>query len=170
MSNLNFLIRIEQHGDAEDIRAVTQAAFESQAHSTGNEAAIVDSLRRDGALLTSLVAVVDAQVVGHVAFSPVTINGQSMGWVALGPLSVTPALQRRGVGQALVSEGLKHLWHQGIKGCVLLGSKKYYCRFGFNNVPDLVYPNAPAEHFMAISLDDPIPVGEVAFHQSFDTA
>jgi putative acetyltransferase len=77
-------IRFEQSEDLAAIRTLTFAAFGNAPHSTQTEAAIIDALRAAGALTISLVAV-DAEVlVGHVAFSPVTINGEVSGWYGLG--------------------------------------------------------------------------------------
>ncbi len=70
-----FAIRDEQESDAAAIRAVTLAAFANKPYSQQTEAAIVEALRAAAALDVSLVAVEGADVVGHVAFSPVSING-----------------------------------------------------------------------------------------------
>ncbi|NLH48983.1 MAG: N-acetyltransferase [Myxococcales bacterium] len=59
-----------------------------------------------GALTISLVAEEEGKVVGHVAFSPVTIADGSESWYALGPVSVLPELQNRGIGSALIRQGL----------------------------------------------------------------
>ena len=83
-------IRAEIPEDAAIIRAITSAAFEGAPHSSGTEAAIVDALRAAGALTVSLVAVQNGEIVGHVAFSPVTIDCKSTGWLGLGPVSVRP--------------------------------------------------------------------------------
>ena len=68
------MIRDELARDVDAIRAVTTAAFTGMRYSNGNEAAIVDALRQAGALTVSLVAD-DGGIVGHVAFSPVRIDG-----------------------------------------------------------------------------------------------
>ena len=80
------------------IHALTDAAFRDVPHSSGTEAAIVDALRDAGALTLSLVAEEQGRIVGHVAFSPVTINGEASRWFGLGPVSVEPLEQRRGIG------------------------------------------------------------------------
>ncbi|WP_298672346.1 GNAT family N-acetyltransferase [uncultured Sphingomonas sp.] len=83
-------IRPEKLEDEEFIRAVTTSAFLEAEHSDGNEAAIVDGLRKAGALTISLVAADGGNIVGHVAFSPVMIDGVLDGWFGLGPVSVDP--------------------------------------------------------------------------------
>src|SRR5262245_55623298 len=91
-------IRGERPGDARAIRSITNAAFAGAEHSSGTEAAIVDALRASGAMTVSLVAVAGNEVVGHVAFSPVRIDGQDFGWYGLGPVSVRPDCQKQGIG------------------------------------------------------------------------
>ena len=97
-------IEQERPQDASAIRALTQAAFEGVAYSQQTEARIVDALRAAGALTISLVAMVEDRIVGHAAFSPVEINGVAGGWYGLGPVSVSPALQGQGIGQALIGK------------------------------------------------------------------
>lgn len=108
-------IRQERPEDIEGIRQITKAAFEPIEHSSQTEAAIVDALRSAGALTVSLVAVADGEIVGHVAFSPVTIDGADKGWYDLGPVSVRPDRQKEGIGGALIREGLARL-ARGRKG------------------------------------------------------
>ncbi len=80
------------------------------------------------------------QVVGHIAFSPVTIDGRDLGWYGLGPLAVHPDRQRLGIGALLVRTGLDLLRDQAAQGCVLLGDPLYYARFGFRQDPGLEFP------------------------------
>jgi putative acetyltransferase len=161
-------IRFEQSEDLAAIRTLTFAAFENAPHSTQTEAAIIDALRAAGALTISLVAV-DAEVlVGHVAFSPVTINGEVSGWYGLGPVSVRPDRQRKGVGRALIQTGLDHLRAMNAQGCVVLGDPLYYGRFGFISDPNLRYGNVPPEYFQRLAFSDEVPKGEVLFHPGFD--
>jgi predicted N-acetyltransferase YhbS len=82
------IIRDEIRADIETIRAVVTEAFKDAAHAGGTEAGIVDRLRTDDALTLSLVAGDFREVVGHVAFSPVSIDGRRLGWFGLGPVAV----------------------------------------------------------------------------------
>lgn len=162
------IIRDERVEDAPVIRAVTLAAFAGMPYSEQTEAAIVDALRAAGALTVSLVAVDDGEVVGHVAFSPIAIDGApAPGWFGVGPLSVRPDRQRTGVGSALMRAGLSQLADEGAKGCVLAGDPDYYRRFGFENSPSLRYPDLPAKYFQILTLESPVPSGIVAFHPAF---
>lgn len=162
------IIRQENDGDADAIHEVTAAAFQGRPYSAGTEAQIVDALRAAGALTISLVAEYHDEIVGHVAFSPVTINGQPGRWYGLGPVSVAPLRQRRGVGTALIETGLGHLRKLGAAGCVLLGDPAYYARFGFVNDPALRYRGADPRFFQRLSFTGKVPTGDVAFHPAFD--
>ena len=101
---MSISIREERSGDAAAIEAVTVAAFRHAAHRSGTEHAIVNALRRDNALSVSLVAESDGAVVGHVAVSPVAVSDGSQHWFGLGPISVLPEHQSRGVGSALIDK------------------------------------------------------------------
>ncbi|SDD32020.1 putative acetyltransferase [Paracoccus isoporae] len=160
-------IRPERPGDAADIATLTTTAFAQAEHSSGTEAAIIARLRDADALLLSLVAVTQGRIVGHVAFSPVTIDGEDRGWIGLGPVSVAPERQRAGIGSALIREGLNRMRAAGRKGCVLLGDPRYYQRFGFRPQPGLVLPNMPPDYFVALPFGGDVPAGEVAFHSAF---
>lgn len=160
-------LRPERDGDAAAIRALIAAAFLGAEHSSGTEGAIVDALRASDVLTISLVAEEDGVIVGHVAFSPVAIDGANLGWFGLGPVAVSPDHQRRGIGARLIEAGLAQLRDTGAQGCVVLGDPAYYARFGFESDPALAYPDVPAEYFQRLVLAGAAPKGEVAYHQSF---
>ena len=160
-------IRPEKPADEELIRAVTTSAFLEAEHSDGNEASIVDGLRNTGALTIPLVAADDMTIIGHVAFSPVMIDGIHDGWFGLGPVSVNPDCQRKGVGTALIKAGLADLRLQGAKGCVVLGDPHYYRRFGFSIDLDLRLPGVPPEYFQRLSFDGQPRSGSVTYHPAF---
>ncbi|KJK03091.1 GCN5 family acetyltransferase [Pseudomonas sp. 21] len=164
---MQYSIRPERPEDLSVIREVTTAAFAEAEHSSGTEGAIVDELRAAGALSVSLVATVEGEVVGHVAFSPVTLDGADLGWYGLGPVAVRPDLHGRGIGAALIRAGLERLGALGAKGCVVLGDPAYYPRFGFQQDPAIQYAGVPAEYFMALSLDGSRVAGQVAYHSGF---
>lgn len=166
-SELTMIIRSEKASDHEAISKVTEMAFNTLQISQHTEQFIIAALRKAGALTLSLVAEIDAQVAGHVAFSPVTISDGSPDWYGLGPLSVLPEYQRRGIGKALVTEGLCLLKNLGGKGCALVGDPAYYQRFGFRNIPSLLYRDIPQEFFLVLPFDEGIPHGTVTFHAGF---
>lgn len=162
------IIRQENDGDADAIHALTAAAFQGKPYSDGTEAHIVDGLRAAGALTISLVAEDYDEIVGHVAFSPVTINGRPGRWYGLGPISVAPARQRRGIGTALIEAGLSRLRALGAAGCILLGDPAYYGRFGFVSDPVLRYRDVDPRYLQRLVFHGDAPAGEVAFHPAFD--
>lgn len=167
MTEQKFLIRDETKDDAILITEVTLAAFEPLEISKHTEQFIIEALRSAGALTLSLVAEVDGRVVGHIAFSPVTISDDTKNWYGLGPVSVLPMYQRMGIGKALIQEGLSQLKKIGAKGCCLVGHPQYYKKFGFENVSGLVLEGVPQEVFFALSFDDRYPQGNVTFHEEF---
>ena len=161
------LVRSETSVDVNAIAEVTVAAFRTLAISNQTEQFIIAALRAAQALTVSLVAEVDGRVVGHIAFSPVTISDGSPGWYGLGPVSVLPECQRKGIGGALIQEGLARLKGLGARGCCLVGHPEYYRRFGFQNIRGLGHEGVPEEVFFALSLDGHIPQGMVEFHVGF---
>jgi len=165
--NEGILIRSETPADADDITDVTVAAFRTLAISNHTEQFVILALRAADALTISLVAEVDGRVVGHIAFSPVTMSDGTADWYGLGPVSVLPEFQRRGIGAALIRQGLSRLNDLGARGCCLVGHPGYYERFGFRNVQGLVHEGVPADVFFALSFDDRIPQGTVEFHDAF---
>ncbi|NCA72056.1 MAG: N-acetyltransferase [Sphingobacteriia bacterium] len=160
-------IRNETNDDIAAIAEVTIAAFRDLQISNQTEHFIIDALRVAEVLALSLVAVVDGRVVGHIAFSPVSLSDGTRDWYGLGPVSVLPQVQRRGIGQALMREGLSRLKGMQARGCCLVGHPEYYRRFGFENCPELVLEGVPPEVFFVVSFDGTMPRGTVAFHEGF---
>lgn len=155
--------------DAAAIGEITAAAFANAPHGSGTEARIVEALRRAGALTVSLVATSDdGRIVGHVAFSPVRIDGTAGRWYGLGPVSVAPELQRHDIGGALIREGLARLATMNADGCVVLGDPTYYGSFGFVSDPALTYGGEPSPYFQRLVLRGRAPKGDVSYHPAFD--
>lgn len=165
--NQHSIIRNETPTDIPAITEVTIAAFKTLEISDQTEHYIVEALRAAKALAVSLVAEVDGRVVGHIAFSPVTMSDGTPGWYGLGPVSVLPELQRQGIGSALIKEGLAWLKTLGAQGCCLVGHPGYYGRFGFRNVEGLGLEGVPPEAFFALTFSGPLPQGNVTFHEAF---
>ncbi|HZD41914.1 MAG TPA: N-acetyltransferase [Terriglobales bacterium] len=119
---------MEQPTDIASVREVHRTAFPSDA-----EAVLVDCLRKNGKAVVSLVAEVSGKVVGHIMFSPVSIEeapGITNG-LGLAPVAILPAFQRRGVGSRLVQEGLAVSLRALYGFVVVLGEPSFYQRFGF---------------------------------------
>jgi putative acetyltransferase len=125
MAEVICTIRAERDGDSPAIRHVHDSAFPTQA-----EGRLVDALRSSGGLEISRVAIVAEQIVGHVAFSRVTLGPRSAG-LGLAPLAVLPAFQNRKIGALLVRAGIDAAHQLAAEFVVLLGSPRYYGRFGF---------------------------------------
>ena len=164
---MNLTIRLERAGDEDAIRSVTQEAFAGQPHSDGSEPAIVDRLRADGDLALSLVAEEDGRIIGHIAFSRVTISDGAAEWYGLGPVSVLPEKQRCQVGAQMVQHGLRELASRGARGVVLLGDPAYYRRFGFEHDPASAYPGPPPEYFQRLVIAGEPPAGVVRYAKAF---
>ena len=165
--NPAIVIRDETLNDISVITEVTVEAFKALDVSDQTEHYIIDALRAANALTLSLVAEVDGKVVGHIAFSPVSISDGSINWYGLGPVSVLPGYQRKGIGKTLIEAGLSRLKDLGARGCCLVGHPEYYKKFGFENVSGLGLEGVPAEVFFAFSFDGHYPQGNVNFHEGF---
>lgn len=137
------LIRLEEPSDAAQVREVNDLAF-----GTTTESRLVNALR-DARGSVSLVATVDSRIIGHILFTPVTIEPPTAARVAgLGPMSVRPEHQRAGVGSLLVRAGLDECSRRGYQGVVVVGHPEYYPRFGF----------VPA-HTQGLTCEFPVPPG-----------
>lgn len=161
------IIRAEKEADIKAIFEITEQAFEDHPISQGTEQFIINALRKDNALTISLVAEREGNVVGHIAFSPLTISDGSRDWYALGPVSVQPAFQRQGIGQALVREGLSQLQSLGAQGCVLVGEPAYYERFGFKSFSDLSMEGVPQQYVLALPFAEKMARGVITHHHAF---
>lgn len=161
-------IRPEQISDEHAIHDLTVRAFKPMSFSQGTEAPIISNLREDGDLTISLVALNYNQIVGHIAFSPVTIDGKSDGWYGLGPVSVEPNFQRRGIGTMLINEGLSILKAGDAVGCTLIGNPDYYERFGFLSDGQLTYGDVSPSYVQWLSFGDATASGSLRFSPAFE--
>jgi len=165
--NQKIVIRDETPADISAVTDVTVAAFRTLEISNHTEQFVIEALRAAGALTLSLVAELAGRVVGHIAFSPVTMSDGTTRWFGLGPVSVLPGYQRQGIGGALIREGLERLKTLGARGCCLVGHPEYYRQFGFVNPEGLGHEGVPPEVFFVLPFDGHFPQGVVAFHEAF---
>ena len=164
-----FAIRAEKKDDREAIFAVEEAAFGQpiQAH-------LVDALRRGSEPQISLVAEQDGRVVGHVFFSPVSFEDLSLSHgCQLSPLAVMPELQKKGIGSALIGQGLAACSSIGWTAVFLLGDPRYYSRFGFEMAAnrELIHSGPDGEYLQYLETETGAlqgVTGEVRFHPVFD--
>jgi len=167
ISECEIALRKETASDIEAITEVTIAAFKDHPVSHQTEQFIIKALREAGALTLSIVAEIDGRVVGHIAFSPVTISDGTKDWYGLGPISVLPEYQKQGIGKSLINEGLSLLKELGGQGCALVGEPNYYKQLGFRNFPELLFEGVPQEVFLALPFNEKVPQGTVVFHEGF---
>ncbi len=161
-------IRPENKDDHDAISETTITAFEDHPFSQQTEHLIIDELRRANALPVSLVAVINEQVIGHIAFSPVSISDGTIDWYGLGPVSVSPKFQGQGIGSKLIKTGLSRIMNGiGGRGCVLVGPPNFYSMFSFANYPQLIHEGMPQEMFLALPFTENVPSGIVKFHPAF---
>ncbi len=163
----NSIIRDAMDADYVGIYQIITNAFKDDPHSNNQEANIVENLRKDNALTVSLVAEINKVVVGHIAFSKVTINNTFDHWYGLAPVSIDPQYQNQGFGGQLIKQGLMRLKSLSAHGCVVLGEPGYYGRFGFESNPELILPGVPSHYFQALSFNGKMPNGEVKYHDAF---
>ena len=149
-------IRQERPADYEAVYEVVKTAFATAEHSDGTEQDLVAALRHSPSFIPelSLVAVLDGKIVGHILFTKVTVGGRTE--LALAPLSVLPACQRQGIGQALMAEGHCIAKRLGFDYSIVLGHPGYYPKAGYR--PASLYGikkpfEVPDESFMALKLN-----------------
>lgn len=164
---MTITIRAERPGDEDVIHDLTQAAFAPMSHSSGTEGAIIRALRARGELTLSLVATENDRVIGHVAFSPVTIDGHYDDWFGLGPISVRADRQKQGIGHTLIREGIHQLKALGAKGCALVGDQAVYKGVGFVSDGQLTYQGVPDTYVQYLTLSGHAPHGVLTFSEAF---
>lgn len=168
---MNLIIRNELESDIEQVRTVVSAAFP-----TDVESRLVDALRANGKAIISLVAVEGDIVVGHILFSPVTIvtpEGTTPlndpKGIGLAPVAVRPDVQSKGIGSQLICAGLRRCRDLNFDYCVVLGSPKYYRRFGFEKASPYGVGNdyGVDEEFMLIWFSDRRASGMARYSNEF---
>lgn len=163
-------VRRERVGDATAIRAVHRAAF-ALGGAEPVEVGLVEALWADLGWMPhlALVAVVRGTVVGHVVATRATVDGAPA--LGVGPLGVLPAVQRHGIGSALMYALIGAAQASGETLVGLLGEPGFYGRFGFVAAADLgVHAPEPGwgRYFQALALGDHVPTGTFRYAAPFD--
>ncbi len=163
-----FFIRPAVSGDAADVCTVHERAFPTAA-----EARLVAALRESRKDWVSLVAECEGAVVGHVLFSPVTIDAVAADGVGMAPVAVSPAHQGRGAGKRLIEQGLAVCRKRTYPFVVVMGAPDYYRRFGFARASDRRLSNVYGvdDEFMVLELTAgslPTAGGLVRYAAEFD--
>lgn len=150
------VIREETPADYEKVYLLVKKAFASAEHADGNEQDLVNELRKGDSFIPSLslVAEKDGVLAGYILFTKLRIGEETA--LALAPLAVLPDFQKQSIGSALIKEGHKRAKEMGYRFSVVLGSEKYYPKFGY--IPASRYGikapfPVPDENFMAINLN-----------------
>jgi len=149
---LSPIVRAASPADRAAIRRIHEAAFGRR-----GEADLVEALIDGGHVVSSLVATIGDEPVGHILFTDLPLHvaesDRQLRGVALAPLAILPDLQRRGLGGALIQAGLDACRQSGAQVAVVLGHAEYYPRFGFS-APLALSIRAPwsGPSFMALEL------------------
>lgn len=142
-------IRQEKSSDRNTIRHINEVAFEN-----GPEATIVDMLRENCDVYISFVAIREDNIVGHILFTPVTLDNADVIGMGLAPMAVLPSHQGQGIGSKLVRYGLEYLRKSGWPFVIVLGHPAYYPRFGFEPASHYglrsQWEDVPDEAFMVV--------------------
>jgi putative acetyltransferase len=143
-------IREERPADIPAIREVNRLAFRQ-----GQEGELIDSLRVNGGVLLSLVAISHGQIVGHILYTPIVVGDRFIG-AALGPIAVHPDYQRQGIGSELIKTGNRQLEDAGCAFIIVVGHAEFYPRFGFRPARPLGITcewEVPDDVFMVLIID-----------------
>ncbi|WP_122046000.1 GNAT family N-acetyltransferase [Vibrio atlanticus] len=164
------LIRTEAPADILVIDRLLKSVFKTDA-----EANLVMSLRENSHLTLSLVACSDeGEVVGHLMFSPLTLDGDDHNWQGLAPLAVKEEFRNQGIAKSLVEDAFSTLVDFGYPACVVLGDPAYYGRFGFKAASEFGLScvwDVPEGAFQAIELVEGAFAGhsgEIAYSPEFN--
>lgn len=146
-------IRKEEYEDREAVHRLNVAAFDN-----GPEADLVDKLRASCKDYLSFVAVEDDAIVGHILFTPATVEGCLSVGMGLAPMAVLPSHQRKGIGSQLVRYGLEFLRKIACPFVIVLGHPEYYPRFGFELASKYglisQWEGVPDDAFMVVIFDN----------------
>lgn len=165
-----YRITAERPGDAAAIYDLISRAFAPMPFSDGDEQDLVIALRDSGDLVLSLVAVDDVgTVIGHIGFSPATIDDEHCGWLQMAPVSVAPNRQLTGIGSALIKAGLEQIRQGGARGTAVVGNPAYYERFGFKPCPQLEPPSDyEVPYLRAQAFTGDVPTGRLGYAPAFE--
>lgn len=131
---MKFTVRQENEKDFGAVEDVIARAFAEIDHSDQSEHLLVNRLRKSQTFMAelSLVAEYGNQIVGHILFTPLTIDSEEpYEALALAPVSVLPEFQNQGIGSQLIEKGHEVLRGLGFDVVVLVGHESYYPRFGY---------------------------------------
>lgn len=164
---MNWTIREERAGDEAAIHALTKRAFDGHPYSDGDEADVIDRLRKDGDLLLSLVAEDGDTIIGQVTYSTARLSNGEEGWMVIGPICVEPARQGEGIGRALMEVGESKMKARGAKGITVLGDPALYGKFGYRQNTPIQLKGELGEYLQVKSFGPPIPAATIGYAPAF---
>ena len=145
---MTIVIRPETPEDFIAIDQINDAAFGETAQSR-----IIRELRDANEVLWSKVLEKDGQLIGHLLFYRVLIDGQPIA-AGLGPIAIHPDIQKQGHGSALIKDDLKTCDPEKHQIVFLLGHTSYYPRFGFTSELGAQFTSPwPRPAFMGLQLN-----------------
>ena len=158
-------IRPERPDDAAAVRALLDAAFGGD-----TESKVVERLRADGDFVLSLVAENGEGIAGYAGFPRLVLrlDERNVPVAGLAPVGVSPLLQRRGIGSALIRDGLARLRDRAERLVFVLGDPAYYGRFGFTVMEGFVSRYAGPYFQTLILAPDAPKAGRVSYPSAFD--
>jgi putative acetyltransferase len=119
-------IRQSRPDDLPSIEKLYPAAFPDE-----DLLPLVRTLLTEEPGILSLIAGAGDATAGHILFTLCAITGSDARAALLAPLAVAPEWQRKGIGSALIREGLSRLKRDGVAHVYVLGDPAYYGRSGF---------------------------------------
>lgn len=161
------MIRDEKASDEAAIYNLTACAFADMPYSDGREPDIINALRQAEDLHVSLVLEKDDKIIGHIAFSPVKISGQTGLWYGLGPVSIDAECRRQGYAKMLIAEGLSRIREKGAKGAVLIGNPDVYGGSGFVSTGSLTYGELDTAYVQQHVFDGETISGDITYAPGF---
>jgi putative acetyltransferase len=138
------IVRQQETADYEAIRHVYAEAFRrpgfrppEEPGSIPPEVGLFEALWAAGDVIPELsfTALTDGAVVGHATASKATVAAHAV--VAVGPIGVLPEQQNLGIGSALMRALLSAADTAEVPLVALLGSPRYYGRFGFRPAEEM---------------------------------
>jgi len=125
-------IRVATNLDRENIHEVHLRAFSKGERQIVSTLAVNLLSEETSPETIALVAEINGTVVGHIAFSPVTVdNNEKWEGYILAPLGVKPEYQKCRIGSKLIESGMERLSEKGVNILFVYGDPKYYGKFGF---------------------------------------
>jgi putative acetyltransferase len=166
MSKTKHIVRPMVPADRKDVLELNTRAFKQK-----DEARIIEQLVKDDAVWLELVAELDKKIVGHILFFPIGVFGK-LGGLGLGPMSVEPKFQKKGIGSDLINFGLNEAQQAGVPIVFVLGHEKYYPKFGFSVEATKDFESIyKGPHFMARRFRYGPPMsGKLIYPDAFDEA